>query len=136
MDMSSDALIRLDGVHVLTVDDHADSVFLVRALLEEAGAVVSTAGSAREAFEILQRERPAVLVSDISMPGEDGYWLIAKVRGLSRAQGGETPAAALTSLTSAEDHARILHAGFQSHIAKPLDPPQVVAVVALLAIKE
>jgi CheY-like chemotaxis protein len=136
MDVPGDALIRLDGVHVLTVDDHADIVLLVQALLEEAGAVVSTAGSAREALEILQRERPAVLVSDISMPGEDGYWLIAHVRALSRAQGGETPAAAVTSLTTAEDRAHILRAGFQGHIAKPLDPTQLVAVVALLAIKE
>jgi len=136
MPTPGDAPIRLDGVHVLAVDDHADTALLVQVLLEEAGAVVSTATSAREAFGLLQRERPAVLISDISMPAEDGFWLITQVRSLSRAKGGETPAAALTSLTTAEDRARILRAGFQGHIPKPVDPTQLVAIVAVLAIKE
>jgi CheY-like chemotaxis protein len=136
MHTAAGAPIRLDGLHVLAVDDDADIRGLVRLMLEDAGAMVSSAASAREAFEMLQRERPAVLLSDISMPDEDGFWLIAQVRGLSPAHGGQTPAGALTSLTRAEDRAHILRAGFQIHIAKPIDPAQLVAIVAVLAIKE
>jgi CheY-like chemotaxis protein len=126
----------LDGLTVLSVDDDRDTLYLVRAILEEAGAVVTSAATAREGFEALQRERPALLLSDISMPEHDGFWLIAQVRALSTADGGTTPAAALTSLTTAEDRARILRAGFHQHIAKPVDPEQLFAIVALLAIKE
>jgi CheY-like chemotaxis protein len=97
---------------------------------------VTTAGSAQEGLEALQRERPAVLLSDIAMPEHDGFWLIAQVRALSPVHGGKTPAAALTSLKSAEDRARILRAGFQSHITKPIEPQALVAIVAVLAIKE
>jgi CheY-like chemotaxis protein len=108
----------------------------VRTVLEQAGAVVTTSLSAREGLELLQRERPAVLVSDICMPGEDGFWLIAGVRALTSGKGGKTPAAALTSLSGAGDRARILRAGFQHHIPKPVEPETLVAVVAVLAIKE
>src|SRR5687768_2547849 len=118
MDSLSGGGIHLDGLQILSVDDDADTLYLVRTLLEDAGAVVATSQHARDALEILQRERPAVLVSDISMPGEDGFWLIAHVRALTPAKGGKTPAAALTSLGSAEDRARILSAGFQHHVAK------------------
>jgi CheY-like chemotaxis protein len=128
--------MRLDGVTVLSVDDDQDTLYIVRTILEEAGAVVTTAPSAQEGFEALQRERPALLLSDISMPVHDGLWLIAQVRALTPSHGGKTPAAALTSLTRAEDRARILGAGFQQHIPKPVDPEHLVAVVALLAIKE
>ena len=128
--------MRLDGLTVLSVDDDQDTLYLVRTILEDVGAVVTTALSAREGFETLQRERPALLLSDISMPDRDGLWLIAQVRALSPAHGGRTPAAALTSLTSAEDRARILRAGFQHHIPKPVEPQQLVAIVALLAIKD
>ncbi len=128
--------IRLDGLPVLSVDDDRDTLLIVRTILEHAGAIVTMADSAQQGFEILQRERPAVLLSDISMPHRDGFWLVAQVRGLSPANGGKTPAAALTSLSSAEDRARILRAGFQYHIAKPIEPEALVAIVALLAIKE
>jgi CheY-like chemotaxis protein len=128
--------VDLDGVTVLTVDDDQDTVDLIRLILEEAGAVVTTPLSAREGLATLQRERPALLLSDISMPENDGFWLIAQIRALSPERGGKTPAAALTSLTSAEDRARILRAGFQHHISKPIEPEMLVAVVALLAIKE
>jgi CheY-like chemotaxis protein len=128
--------MRLDGLTILSVDDHPDTLYLVRAILETAGAMVTTAASATEGLETLRRERPALLLSDISMPDHDGFWLIAQVRALSPSHGGKTPAAALTSLTSAEDRARILRAGFQHHILKPVEPEQLIAVVALLAIKE
>jgi CheY-like chemotaxis protein len=128
--------MHLGGLTVLSVDDDRDTVVLVRTILEDAGAVVTTARSAREGFEIFQRERPTLLLSDISMPEHDGFWLIAQVRALSVAHGGRTLAAALTSLTSAEDRARILRAGFHHHIPKPVEPEQLVAIVALLASKE
>jgi CheY-like chemotaxis protein len=136
MHSSSGSGIHLDGLQVLSVDDDADTLYLVRTVLEQAGAVVTTSLSAREGLELLQRERPAVLVSDICMPGEDGFWLIASVRALTSGKGGKTPAAALTSLSSAADRARILRAGFQHHIPKPGEPETLVAVVAVLAIKE
>ena len=128
--------MHLDGLTVLSVDDDQDTLYIVRTILENAGAVVTTAPSAREGFETLQRERPAVLLSDISMPEHDGFWLIAQLRALPESRGGKTPAAALTSLTRVEDRARILRAGFQHHIPKPVEPEKLVAVVALLAIKE
>ena len=128
--------MHLDGLTVLSVDDDQETLYLVRTILEDAGAVVTTAPSAREGFETLQRERPAVLLSDISMPEHDGFWLIAQLRALSQSRGGKTPAAALTSLTRAEDRTRILRSGFQHHIPKPVEPEKLVAVVALLAIKE
>jgi CheY-like chemotaxis protein len=108
--------MRLDGLTVLSVDDDRDTLYLVRTILEDAGAVLTTVESAREGFETLQRERPALLLSDISMPHHDGFWLIAQVRALPPSRGGKTPAAALTSLVTAEDRARILRAGFQHHI--------------------
>ena len=136
MDTSSAPFFGLDGLHVLSVDDDGDTLDIVRAILEDAGAVVTTAFSAREGLEMLQRERPAVLVSVIVMPTEDGFWLIAQVRGLSPAHGGRTPAAALTVLTGAADRAQILGAGFQYHIPKPIQPKKFLGIVAVLAIKE
>jgi CheY-like chemotaxis protein len=124
--------MHLDGLTVLSVDDDQGTLYLVRTILEDAGAVVTTAPSAREGFETLQRERPAVLLSNISMPEHDGFWLFAQLRALSQSRGGKTPAAALTSLmTRAEDRTRILRAGFQHHIPKPVEPEKLVAAVAL-----
>ena len=127
---------RLVGVRVLVVDDDEDVRYIVRATLQSQGAIVTESASAREALDVLRHERPDVLVSDLSMPpGEDGYWLIAAVRALSAAHGGGTPAAALTGQVTAEDRAGALRAGFQYHIAKPVDPERLVGVVAILALK-
>ena len=83
------------------------------------------------------RSRPDILVSDLSsMPGEDGYWLIAAVRALSIAHGGGIPAAAVTGHVTPEDRASVLRAGFQFHVAKPVDPHRLVGVVAILALKQ
>jgi CheY-like chemotaxis protein len=106
------------------------------AMLKLDGATVTAVASAREAFDTLQHERPDVLVSDLSMPEEDGYWLIANVRALSASSGGATPAAAVTGHNTAEDRARVLRAGFQFHVPKPVDPNQLVGIVAVLALKE
>ncbi len=123
----------LDGIHVLAVDDDADTLEAVQHLLEQAGARVSTAGSAEAAFRAIEGEPPDVLLSDIGMPGEDGISLIRRVRALDPDRGGKVPAAALTAYTQAADRERALSAGFQAFLAKPVDPRELAAAVARLA---
>lgn len=127
---------RLDGVRVLVVDDTLDVLDLLRQILERRGATVTAVSGAEEALEVLQRERPGVLVSDISMPGKGGYWLIGQVRALSEQRGGATPAAALTGYTGPEHRASLLRAGFQYHIEKPVNTRALIGIVAVLALKE
>ena len=123
---------RLDGMRVLVVDDEADARNLIAAVLQGRGARVFMAGSSPEAVEMLRHERPDVVLSDISMRDEDGYDFIRKVRGLAAGEGGRTPAAALTAYGRLEDRMKALSAGFQLHVAKPVDPAELVAVVASL----
>jgi PAS domain S-box-containing protein len=123
----------LQGVHVLVVDDDADTLEALRHLLEQAGARVSTAATAADAFQALSGEPPDVLLSDIGMPGEDGISLIRRVRGLDPARGGRVPAAALTAYTQTGDRAVALEAGFQAFLAKPVDPRELADAVARLA---
>jgi CheY-like chemotaxis protein len=120
----------LTGVRALVVDDDSETRELLTMMLKQYGARVTTAGSAREALEILQRDRPDVLLSDIRMPDEDGYGLIASIRALDAERGGQTPAVAVTAYGSAEDRERLLAAGFQRHIVKPVNADQLAAVVA------
>jgi CheY-like chemotaxis protein len=94
---------------------------------------VLLAVSAAEGLELVRRERPDMIVSDIGMPDEDGYDFIRKVRQLPADEGGRTPAAALTALARAEDRTRALRAGYQTHVAKPVEPAELTAVVASLA---
>ena len=126
-------LPSLDGVRALVVDDERDSRELVKRLLEEAHAVVASAGSAREAWEWLQKSTADVLISDIGMPGEDGYSLIKRVRGLTTERGGHTPAIAVTAYARAEDRVHAIRAGFQHHLSKPIEPAELIAIVASLA---
>lgn len=126
-------ILRLDGVKVLVVDDEFDARNLVKRLLEDRDAVVRTAGSAEEAFELLLADRPDVLISDIGMPGEDGYVLIRRVRALPRDEGGATPALALTAYARSEDRQKVILAGFQLHLAKPVESGELLASVASLA---
>jgi PAS domain S-box-containing protein len=123
----------LDGVRVLIVDDEPDARELIRRVLIDCKAQVLTAANAGEAVEVLSRERPNVLVSDIGMPGQDGYELIRRIRSMSVEEGGNTPAAALTAFARSEDRRRALLAGYQTHIAKPVEPAELVTVVASLA---
>jgi len=123
----------LAGLRVLVVDDEVDTLELLKLVFQQYGGQVILAQSAAEAIAAVARERPDVLVSDISMPGEDGYSLIQKVRALSSAQGGQTPAIALTAYARVEDCQRALAAGFQMHVAKPVNPDELVATVAKLA---
>jgi CheY-like chemotaxis protein len=127
--------VNLGGVSVLVVDDYEPLRVGVVAMLESCGAAVTAVGSADEALEALQRERPDVLVSDLAMPGKSGYWLIGQIRCLPLERGGATPAAALTGFTGPEHQASILRAGFQYHIEKPVMLEKLVGVVGLLALK-
>jgi PAS domain S-box-containing protein len=121
----------LNGLRVLVVDDEPDARVLLRRVLAECGAEVALAGSVREAIDQLKAFRPDILVSDVGMPGEDGYDLLRQVRTVHSAS--ELPAAALTAFARPEDRKRALLAGFQTHVAKPVDPAELVAVVASLA---
>ncbi|MET0645359.1 MAG: ATP-binding protein [Pyrinomonadaceae bacterium] len=123
----------LQGLRVLAVDDEADTREMIRAVLEYCKMEVITAASASEALEALVQSRPDVLLSDLGMPGADGYALIAKVRALPAERGGQIPAAALTAYVRAEDRVKVLRSGFQLHVSKPLEPNELVAVVANLA---
>ena len=126
---------HLHGVRVLVVDDMRYVREVVTEILERAGAIVTAVGTAEEALEVLQRERPTVLLSDLSMPGKGGYWLIGQVRALPPERGGTTPAAALTAYTGPEHRASVLRAGFQYHVAKPVSMQELIGVVAILALK-
>ena len=118
----------LAGVRVLVVDDEADSRDFVTFVLEEAGAIVTAVGSAFAALEVFTSQID-ILVSDIGMPGMDGYMLIQQIRALSIEQGGKIPAIALTAYAREFDRQRALVAGFQKHISKPVEPEQLVEAV-------
>jgi CheY-like chemotaxis protein len=124
--------LSLDGLRVLVVDDEPDFRDLLVALLEERGAVVHAAASAAEVLHTLPSLRPDVLLSDIAMPEVDGYELIRRLRALPAESGGRVPAAALTAYARAEDRRRVLLSGFNMYLAKPVDPEELVAVVASL----
>jgi len=124
---------RLTGIRVLIVDNEQDSNEALQLLLASYGAEVRGAVSAAQALETLDAWRPDVLVSDIGMPVEDGYALIRRLRARVPERGGELPAVALTGYGSVEDRVRVLTAGFQMHVVKPVDPTELAAVVAMLA---
>jgi len=124
---------RLDGLTVLYVDDESDARELAQRILSSQGARVITAESAEAGRQLMMRERPDILVADIGMPEEDGYSLIRTIRSLPADQGGSIPAAAVTALARSEDRRRALLAGFHTHVAKPVDVVELVAVVASLA---
>jgi CheY-like chemotaxis protein len=118
---------------VLVVEDETDTREFVAYALKGAGAEVKTAALAQEALDTLEGWTPDVLVSDIGMPGIDGYAFIGEVRRREAESGGRLPAVALTAYAGVEDRRRAISAGFQTHLAKPLDPAEMVAAVAKLA---
>ncbi len=122
--------VDLSGVKVLVVDDEPDSAGLVKRVLEGCHAEVQAAGSMEEALKIFGSFHPHVLLSDIGMPRHDGYELLRRLRKLP---GGEIPAAALTALARSEDVERARDAGFQAHVAKPVEPSELVSITASLA---
>jgi signal transduction histidine kinase/ActR/RegA family two-component response regulator len=125
--------VRLDGLRVLVVDDDADALDLATAILTAAGAVVRSSTSAADALDAVRAWHPDVLVSDIEMPGDDGYWLILRVRALDEAEGGRTPAVALTAYGRTQDRVRSLSAGYNMHVPKPVDPGELTEIIASVA---
>jgi len=121
---------ELYGLKILVVDDDVDTRELIEWVLKRVGAEVTSVGSAREALEVLERDRPHLLVSDIAMPVEDGYALLKKIRALPPERGGRIPAIALTAHSLVQDRLQSLRAGFQSHVPKPVVPEELVEVVA------
>ncbi|HZH33099.1 MAG TPA: ATP-binding protein [Pyrinomonadaceae bacterium] len=132
--VSFDCPPTLEGLRVLVVDDETDTRHLLRTVLERCGSEVTTAASAAEALAAFTQSKPDVLISDIGLPEEDGYELICKLRAAEAAgAGGRIPAIALTAYARVEDRVRALNAGFQVHVPKPIEPVELLAVVASLA---
>jgi len=124
----------LRGFNVLVVEDDADTQEAVRRILEGEGASVVTAATAPEGLQAFLNAVPDVLVCDLGLPGADGYALIRQIRELPLVLGGKTGAVALTAYTS-EMHTKVMHAGFQAYLTKPVEPSQLVTTVAGLAFK-
>ncbi|WP_394824831.1 response regulator [Pendulispora albinea] len=125
----------LSGLHILVVDDDADNRRLLQKILEHRGSRITTACNVADAMAAFEREKPDVLLSDIGMPGENGYDLIRRVRALPRDRGGTIPAAALTACAEDEDREHALRAGFMAHLPKPFNPTELVTMVTSLARK-
>jgi CheY-like chemotaxis protein len=128
-----DSAPSLKDLRVLVVDDQADAREVVATVLERYGAEARVAASASEAYALLERDRPDVLVADLEMPGEDGYSLLARIRALPPELGGLTPAVALTAYATGQDRMKVLAAGFQVHVPKPIHPLELATIVANLA---
>jgi signal transduction histidine kinase/ActR/RegA family two-component response regulator len=126
------SLPSLDDVKVLLVDDDPDTLQILSVMLAESKAGVQTAASVSEALEILEWYQPDVLVSDLAMPGEDGYSLIGKIRALRGGKVTQVPAVALTSYVRVEDRARALSAGFNMFVPKPVEPEELITAIANL----
>jgi CheY-like chemotaxis protein len=125
-----DCIQRLDGMRILVVDDEPDTRDLLKQGLEYCGAKVEVAGSAAEAIDAIIAAVPDILISDIGMPGSDGYELIRKVRSLPVNRGGKVAAVALTAYTRIEDRLHALRAGYDMHVPKPVELAELVAVAA------
>jgi two-component system CheB/CheR fusion protein len=134
-DRSSEPVLSLTGLRILAVDDEIDTCEIFKFVLESYGAEVLTVSSAREALSALNEaaNQYDVLISDIGMPEKDGYWLIRQVRSLSVETGRQIPAVALTAYASEVDRQRAIEAGFQTHMAKPVEPVELALLVADLA---
>lgn len=131
-EVSPEIISRVNGMRILLVEDDRDSRDMLEMALAIYGISVESAESATEALEKLPVTKPEVLVSDIGLPGEDGYDLIRKVRALSESEGGAIPAIALTGYVSVQDRNLALEAGFQDHVPKPVDPKLLLALLAKL----
>ncbi len=132
--MTAPSVTRLDGVDVLLVEDDRDAREALTMMLRHTGATVRAAASAREALRALADRHPNIVVSDLSMPDEDGFSLLRRIRALDG--NGSVPAVALTGYTRAEDRTRALAAGFAAHLAKPVDADALLEVIAKLIVRE
>jgi len=133
VDKAPPARSELAGLRLLLVEDQEDTREMLRLLLESHGAQLQAVASAAEAFHCLREWRPDILVSDIGLPGENGYELLQRIRALPAEEGGRTPAIALTAYARAEDRARALRAGFDMHVPKPVEAAELLAVLAAAA---
>lgn len=120
-------------MRVLVVDDDPVAVDMVVAMLVQSGAAARGSDSVASALRTVAQWRPDVLISDVEMPGEDGYTLIRRLRALSPDAGGKTPAVALTAFSRSEDRIRSFREGFSIHLSKPVDPDELILVIANLA---
>ncbi len=121
---------NLGGIHVLLIDNNPDALEVMQAIMNYAGSLVTVASSAREALRLLAHIRPDVIVSDIAMPAEDGYWLIRQVRSLPYTR--NIPAIAVTVYASPADRQRAFDEGFQAHLPKPVDPWELCHTIVVL----
>jgi signal transduction histidine kinase/ActR/RegA family two-component response regulator len=134
--VQADPLYPLKGIKVLVVDDEHDALEMMRVILENAGALVTTALSAQEAMDSIAIARPHFLLSDVGMPVQDGYTFIRMVREIEKKNGfGPIPAAALTAFARPEDAALALHAGFDAHLVKPITASRILSTIAALTIR-
>jgi CheY-like chemotaxis protein len=124
---------RLADVHVLVLDDEEDMRDLISMILEHAGARVTRVNSVGAAMKALAADLPQVAVSDLAMPGEDGYAFVRRVRAATDATVRALPLVAMTAYARAEDRHRVLEAGFQRHVAKPIEPVELVEALAEVA---
>jgi CheY-like chemotaxis protein len=127
-----EAPLALTGLNILVVDDDEDSRFYITTVLEADGASVTAVASAAAGLKVLLELQPDILICDIAMPSEDGYTFMGKIRALKPDISGKVPAIALTAYSDREYRNRALEAGFQIHVAKPVDPGELVAIVANL----
>jgi PAS domain S-box-containing protein len=123
-------VLDLSGVDALVVDDDRDARELIKRILNDCGATVRIAASARDAIDLFTEAPPQLLISDLGMPEVDGFELLDWVRRLPRAQGSQVPAIALTAFARSEDRLRALESGFSAHISKPVEPSELIATVA------
>jgi signal transduction histidine kinase/ActR/RegA family two-component response regulator len=128
----SGGVVRLDGVHVLLVEDDDDSRKLLGTMLKRYGARVTSTKSAEEALRVFENELPDVMISDIGMPDQDGYELVRKLRAMPAEKGGAVPAIALTGYASRKDRERALNSGYQQHMAKPIEQADLMKSIAAL----
>jgi CheY-like chemotaxis protein len=122
----------IEGTKILVVDDEHDARILLRTILEQCGAEVETSENAAQAFSSIENYKPDILVSDIGMPDEDGYDLIRKIREKEKGTGKRLPAVALTAFARAEDRLKALTAGYNMHVPKPVEPAELIVVIANL----
>ena len=121
---------KLDGLRALVIDDDTDGREAIAVMLTRAGAEVSTAASVRSALTSIDHWLPDVVVSDIGLPGDDGYVFIEQLRAVAAERGLSIPAVALTAYAGAEERARALGAGYLEHLAKPVEPARLLSVLA------
>ena len=124
---------EVSGLKILVVDDDADTCEMIRTVLARCGGVVDTATNAEIAFEIFRTKAPQIMICDIGMPEVDGYELVRRIREFERQGGKRVPAVALTAFARIEDRVRALAAGFQMHVAKPVEPGELLTIVASLS---